>query len=129
MKAYKLVSGYNVISFPKALSNLKSITVRKLGYRFDQTGQYIARLSIGSNDVHAYTDGITSSNYTMIFFNPSGLINSVVTYDNKTSETDVTFEYGKDMTQCILTFDIENSVGGSPYVTQLNPLFIELEFA
>ena len=129
MKAYKLVSGYNVISFPQALSNVKSITVRKLGYRFDQTGQYIARLSIGSNDVHEYTDGITSSNYTMIFFNPSGLINSVVTYDNKTSETDVTFEYGKDMTQCILTFDIDSSSGGSPYVTQLNPLYVELEFA
>lgn len=129
MKAYKLVSGYNVISFPQTILNVKSITVRKLGYRFNQTGQYIARLTIVSNDVHEYTDGLTSSNYTMIFFNPSGLMDSVVIYDNKTSNPDVIFDYGKDMTRCILTFDIENSVGGSPYVTQLNPLFIELEFA
>ena len=129
MKAYKLVSGYNVINFPQTLLNVKSITVRKLGYMFDQTGQYMARLSIGSNDVHEYTDGITSSNYTMAFFNPGGILNSVVTYDNKTNSTDVTFVYGKDMTQCVLSFDIDDSAGGSPYVTQSNPLYIELEFA
>jgi len=64
----------------------------------------------------------------MMFFNPSGLLNSVVTYDNKTSNPDVNFEYGKDMTQCILTFDIDSSTGGSGFVTQSNPLYVELEF-
>ena len=80
--SFKLVSGYNVITLPNAtiVPNLKTITIKKLSYNFNQSNQYVAKLSIMGYDLHTYSDGQITSPYTLTFFNPSGTVNSQITY-------------------------------------------------
>lgn len=126
---YQLYSGYNLITLSQTIDNVKKITVKKFAYRFIQPNQLLARLSIVGHDIWTYTDGITTANYTMTFFNAGGLQNGVINYINKNDAPDVKFEYGTPLTQFYLVFDIDNSSGGSPDVSQTNPILIELEFS
>ena len=138
--SFKLVSGFNQITLPNnvIVPNLKQIIVRKLSYAFNQQYQYEAKLSIVGYDLHTYFDGLNTSSYTLSFFNPSGALNNVIEYTNVTSNADINLTYGAPMSQFTLVFDTDYSnntgslgamsIGGSPYVTPTNPLFIEIEF-
>ena len=138
--SFKLVSGYNVITLPNAVivPNLKTITVKKLSYNFNQLNQYSALLSILGYDLNNYSDGIANHTYSLSFFNPSGVQNSQINYINYSNKPDISLSYGAPMSQLILVFDTDYgsngsslglmSMGGSPFVTSSNPLFVELEF-
>ncbi len=138
--SYKLVSGYNVITLPNGviIPNLKTITVKKLSYNFNQINQYVAKLSIQGYDLYNYSDGQINGTYTLSFFNPSGTLNSQINYVNYANSPDIILQYGAPFSQLTLVFDTDfsnnqgslgmMSVGGSPYVSATNPLLIELQF-
>ena len=89
--SFKLVSGYNVITLPNnvVVPNLKSITVKKLSYNFNQLNQYSALLSIQGYDLHSYSDGVATHTYSLSFFNPSGVQNSQINYINYANKSDI----------------------------------------
>ena len=138
--SFKLVSGYSVINIPNnvIIPNLKNITIRKLSYNFNQSNQYVAKLSIMGYDTHIYTEGQITGSYTLSFFSPSGTINSQINYVNYANQPDVQLSYGNPMSQFTLIFDTDYSTiqgslgqmstGGSAYVTQENPVLIEIDF-
>ena len=138
--SYKLCSGYNVIQIPSniVIPNLKQITVKKLSYKFNTINQYTALLSIQGFDLHTLSDGIVTQNYTLSFFNPSGIINSEINYINYAAKPDIQLTYGSSQSQFTIVFNTDQSdnvgslgsmsVGGSSYVTTSNPLFLEIEF-
>ena len=137
---FKLISGFNIVNLPNNIlvPNLKKITIKKLSYNFNQSNQYVAKLSVQGYDLHYYSDGVTTSTYTLTFMNPSGLINSQINYVNYADRPDIVLSYGAPFTQFTLIFDTdysvnpgslgEMSVGGSPHVSPSNPLLIEIEF-
>ncbi len=103
--SFKLCSGYNIVQLPSnvVIPNLKKIFVRKFGYNFNQANQYVALLSIQGFDLHTFYDGQISSSFTIII------------------NTDYGSAYnGGNLGQI--------SVGGSPFVTTTNPVYIELQF-
>ncbi len=136
---FKLISGYNVIQLPNniIIPNLKKIFVRKLAYNFNQQYQYVGKLSIVGYDLHTYTDGVNTSSYTITLLNPSGALNNVVEYTNVTQNADINLLYGSSQSQFTIVFDSDYSdnggsltsmsTGGSPFVSQSNPLLLELE--
>ena len=138
--SFKLVSGYNVVNLPNNIivPNLKTITIRKLSYNFNQPDQYVAKLSIQGYDLHQYTDGVSSGTYTLTFFSPSGTVNSQINYVNYANQADIVLTYGNPLSQFTLIFDTDYSTnqgslgamstGGSPYVTTTNPLLVEISF-
>ncbi len=140
--SFKLVSGYNVITLPNGVivPNLKTITIKKLSYNFNQQSQYSALLSIQGYDLHYYSDGVANHSYTLSFFNPSGILNDQINYINYAEKPDISLVYGSPQSQFTLVFDTDYgsnynggnlglmSTGGSPFVSATNPLFVELEF-
>ena len=138
--SFKIISGYSVVNLPNNIivPNLKNITIRKLSYNFNQTNQYVAKLSIQGYDTHFYTDGQVTGTYTLTFFSPSGTLNSQINYVNYANQPDILLTYGSPMSQFILVFDTDQSVnqgslgsmsiGGCPFVTASNPLLVEIEF-
>ena len=138
--SFKLVPGYNVISLPNNIitPNLKNITIKKISYNFNQSNQYVAKLSIIGYDLQYYSDGVVTNTYSLSFFNPSGAINSQINYVNYSDKSDIVLKYGSPLSQFTLSFDTDYSTipgslgvmstGGSSFVTSSNPLFIEIEF-
>jgi len=136
----KLVSGYSVITLPSniIIPNLKKIFIRKFGYNFNQANQYVALLSIQGFDLHSYFDGQVQTNYTISLFNVSGVQNTVVNYINNTDMSDINLLYGSSQSQFTITINTDYgtasgnlgqiSVGGSPFITPSNPVFLELQF-
>ena len=137
---FKLISGYSVVNLPNNIivPNLKTITIKKLSYNFNQLNQYVAKMSIVGYDIHTFTDGQTTKAYTLTFFNPGGALNSQINFVNYAKTPDIVLAYGSPMSQFILVFDTDYStvqgslgsmsVGGSPFVTPSNPLLLEIQF-
>ena len=122
----KLVSGYNLITLPFTIQNLKSIKIKKLMYRFITLNQYVFTVNIATWNANTHFDGLNTYNYTLINYN-SGNIDNLMRYDNINGNDDVTYEYGRGISQIVVTLEVDGVQCAD--VSQTNPCFIEIEFS
>ncbi len=132
---YSIKYNKNILFLPWNLGKFRQ-TVKKLSYKFNTINQYTALLSIQGFDLHTLSDGIVTQNYTLSFFNPSGIINSEINYINYAAKPDIQLTYGSSQSQFTIVFNTDQSdnvgslgsmsAGGSRYVTTSNPLFLEI---
>ena len=122
----KLVSGYNLITLPLTIQNLKSIKIKKLMYRFITLNQYVFTVNIATWNANTHFDGVNTYNYTLINYN-SGNIDNLMRYDNINGNDDVTYEYGRGISQIVVTLEVDGVQCAD--VSQTNPCFIEIEFS
>ena len=121
----KLISGYNVITLPATIQNLKSIKIKKLMYRFISMDQYVFTVNIATWNANTHFDGLVQYNYTLINYN-DGNINKLLHYENMNGNNDVSYEYGRGLSQIIISLEIDGVQCAD--ITQSNPCFLEIEF-
>ena len=121
----KLVSGYNLITLPFTIQNLKSIKIKKLMYRFITLNQYVFTVNIATWNANTHFDGVNTYNYTLINYN-SGNIDNLMRYDNINGNDDVTYEYGRGISQIVVTLEVDGVQCAD--VSQTNPCFIEIDW-
>ena len=121
----KLISGYNVITLPSTIQNLKSIKIKKLMYRFISMDQYVFTVNIATWNANTHFDGLVQYNYTLINYN-DGNINKLLHYENMNGNNDVSYEYGRGLSQIIISLEIDGVQCAD--ITQANPCFLEIEF-
>ena len=122
----KLISGYNVITLPSTIQNLKSIKIKKLMYRFISMDQYVFTVNIATWNANIHFDGLVKYNYTLINYN-DGNINNLLHYENMNGNNDVSYEYGRGLSQIIISLEIDGVQCAD--ITQSNPCFLEIEFS
>ena len=122
----KLISGYNVITLPSTIQNLKSIKIKKLMYRFISMDQYVFTVNIATWNANTHFDGLVQYNYTLINYN-DGNINKLLHYENMNGNNDVSYEYGRGLSQIIISLEIDGVQCAD--ITQSNPCFLEIEFS
>ena len=122
----KLISGYNVITLPSTIQNLKSIKIKKLMYRFISMDQYVFTVNIATWNANTHFDGLVQYNYTLINYN-DGNINKLLHYENMNGNNDVSYEYGRGISQIIISLEVEGVQCAD--ITQSNPCFLEIEFS
>ena len=122
----KLISGYNVITLPSTIQNLKSIKIKKLMYRFISMDQYVFTVNIATWNANIHFDGLVQYNYTLVNYN-DGNINKLLHYENMNGNNDVSFEYGRGLSQIIISLEIDGVQCAD--ITQSNPCFLEIEFS
>ena len=74
----KLISGFNLITLPSTIQNLKSIKIKKLMYRFITLNQYVFTVNIASWNTNTHFDGIITYNYTLINYNSGNIDNLMI---------------------------------------------------
>ena len=121
----KLISGYNVITLPSTIQNLKSIKIKKLSYRFISMDQYVFTVNIATWNANIHFDGLVQYNYTLINYN-DGNINKLLHYENMNGNNDVSYEYGRGLSQIIILLEVDGIQCAD--ITQSNPCFLEIEF-
>ena len=121
----KLISGYNVITLPSTIQNLKSIKIKKLMYRFISMDQYVFTVNIATWNANTHFDGLVQYNYTLINYN-DGNINNLLHYENMNGNNDVSYEYGRGLSQIIISLEVDGIQCAD--ITQSNPCFLEIEF-
>ena len=102
----KLISGYNVITLPSTIQNLKSIKIKKLMYRFISMDQYVFTVNIATWNANIHFDGLVQYNYTLVNYN-DGNINKLLHYENMNGNNDVSFEYGRGLSQIIISMEVD----------------------
>ena len=122
----KLISGYNVITLPSTIQNLKSIKIKKLMYRFISMDQYVFTVNIATWNANTHFDGLVQYNYTLINYN-DGNINNLLHYENMNGNNDVSYEYGRGLSQIIISLEVDGIQCAD--ITQSNPCFLEIEFS
>ena len=122
----KLISGYNVITLPSTIQNLKSIKIKKLMYRFISMDQYVFTVNIATWNANIHFDGLVQYNYTLINYN-DGNINKLLHYENMNGNNDVSYEYGRGLSQIIISLEVEGVQCAD--ISQSNPCFLEIEFS
>ena len=122
----KLISGYNVITLPATIQNLKSIKIKKLMYRFISMEQYVFTVNIATWNANTHFDGLVQYNYTLINYN-DGNINKLLHYENMNGNNDVSYEYGRGLSQIIISLEVDGIQCAD--ITQSNPCFLEIEFS
>ena len=122
----KLISGYNVITLPSTIQNLKSIKIKKLMYRFISMDQYVFTVNIATWNANIHFDGLVQYNYTLINYN-DGNINNLLHYENMNGNNDVSYEYGRGLSQIIISLEVDGIQCAD--ITQTNPCFLEIEFS
>ena len=122
----KLISGYNVITLPSTIQNLKSIKIKKLMYRFISMDQYVFTVNIATWNANIHFDGLVQYNYTLINYN-DGNINNLLHYENMNGNNDVSYEYGRGLSQIIISLEVDGIQCAD--ITQSNPCFLEIEFS
>ena len=122
----KLISGYNVITLPATIQNLKSIKIKKLMYRFISMNQYVFTVNIATWNANIHFDGLVQYNYTLINYN-DGNINKLLHYENMNGNNDVSYEYGRGLSQIIISLEVDGIQCAD--ITQSNPCFLEIEFS
>ena len=122
----KLISGYNVITLPSTIQNLKSIKIKKLMYRFISMDQYVFTVNIATWNANTHFDGLVQYNYTLINYN-DGNINNLLHYENMNGNNDVSYEYGRGLSQIIISLEVDGIQCAD--ITQTNPCFLEIEFS
>ena len=122
----KLISGYNVITLPSTIQNLKSIKIKKLMYRFISMDQYVFTVNIATWNANTHFDGLVQYNYTLVNYN-DGNINSLLHYENMNGNNDVSYEYGRGLSQIIISLEVDGIQCAD--ITQSNPCFLEIEFS
>ena len=122
----KLISGYNVITLPSTIQNLKSIKIKKLMYRFISMYQYVFTVNIATWNANTHFDGLVQYNYTLINYN-DGNINKLLHYENMNGNNDVSYEYGRGLSQIIISLEVEGVQCAD--ISQSNPCFLEIEFS
>ena len=122
----KLISGYNVITLPSTIQNLKSIKIKKLMYRFISMDQYVFTVNIATWNANIHFDGLVQYNYTLINYN-DGNINNLLHYENMNGNNDVSYEYGRGLSQIIISLEVDGIQCSD--ITQTNPCFLEIEFS
>ena len=122
----KLISGYNVITLPSTIQNLKSIKIKKLMYRFISMDQYVFTVNIATWNANTHFDGLVQYNYTLINYN-DGNINKLLHYENMNGNNDVSYEYGRGLGQIIISLEVDGIQCAD--ITQSNPCFLEIEFS
>ena len=122
----KLISGYNVITLPSTIQNLKSIKIKKLSYRFISMNQYVFTVNIATWNANTHFDGLVQYNYTLINYN-DGNINKLLHYENMNGNNDVSYEYGRGLSQIIISLEVDGIQCAD--ITQVNPCFLEIEFS
>ena len=122
----KLISGYNVITLPSTIQNLKSIKIKKLMYRFISMDQYVFTVNIATWNANIHFDGLVQYNYTLINYN-DGNINNLLHYENMNGNNDVSYEYGRGLSQIIISLEVDGIQCAD--ITQYNPCFLEIEFS
>ena len=122
----KLISGYNVITLPSTIQNLKSIKIKKLMYRFISMDQYVFTVNIATWNANTHFDGLVQYNYTLINYN-DGNINKLLHYENMNGNNDVSYEYGRGLSQIIISLEVEGVQCAD--ISQSNPCFLEIEFS
>ena len=122
----KLISGYNVITLPSTIQNLKSIKIKKLMYRFISMYQYVFTVNIATWNANTHFDGLVQYNYTLINYN-DGNINKLLHYENMNGNNDVSYEYGRGLSQIIISLEVDGIQCAD--ITQTNPCFLEIEFS
>ena len=122
----KLISGYNVITLPSTIQNLKSIKIKKLSYRFISMDQYVFTVNIATWNANTHFDGLVQYNYTLINYN-DGNINNFLHYENMNGNNDVSYEYGRGLSQIIISLEVDGIQCAD--ITQTNPCFLEIEFS
>ena len=121
----KLISGYNVITLPSTIQNLKSIKIKKLMYRFISMDQYVFTVNIATWNANTHFDGLVQYNYTLVNYN-DGNINKLLHYENMNGNNDVSYEYGRGLSQIIISLEVDNIQCAD--ISQSNPCFLEIEF-
>ena len=121
----KLISGYNVITLPSTIQNLKSIKIKKLSYRFISMNQYVFTVNIATWNANTHFDGLVQYNYTLINYN-DGNINKLLHYENMNGNNDVSYEYGRGLSQIIISLEVDGIQCAD--ISQSNPCFLEIEF-
>ena len=122
----KLISGYNIITLPSTIQNLKSIKIKKLMYRFISMNQYVFTVNIATWNANTHFDGLVQYNYTLINYN-DGNINKLLHYENMNGNNDVSYEYGRGLSQIIISLEVDGIQCAD--ITQSNPCFLEIEFS
>ena len=122
----KLISGYNIITLPTTIQNLKSIKIKKLMYRFISMYQYVFTVNIATWNANTHFDGLVQYNYTLINYN-DGNINKLLHYENMNGNNDVSYEYGRGLSQIIISLEIDGIQCAD--ISQSNPCFLEIEFS
>ena len=122
----KLISGYNLITLPSTIQNLKSIKIKKLMYRFISMDQYVFTVNIATWNANIHFDGLVQYNYTLINYN-DGNINNLLHYENMNGNNDVSYEYGRGLSQIIISLEVDGIQCAD--ITQSNPCFLEIEFS
>ena len=122
----KLISGYNIITLPSTIQNLKSIKIKKLMYRFISMYQYVFTVNIATWNANTHFDGLVQYNYTLINYN-DGNINKLLHYENMNGNNDVSYEYGRGLSQIIISLEVDGIQCAD--ITQSNPCFLEIEFS
>ena len=122
----KLISGYNVITLPSTIQNLKSIKIKKLMYRFISMNQYVFTVNIATWNANTHFDGLVQYNYTLINYN-DGNINKLLHYENMNGNNDVSYEYGRGLSQIIISLEVDGIQCAD--ISQSNPCFLEIEFS
>ena len=122
----KLISGYNVITLPSTIQNLKSIKIKKLMYRFISMDQYVFTVNIATWNANTHFDGLVQYNYTLINYN-DGNINKLLHYENMNGNNDVSYEYGRGLSQIIISLEVDGIQCAD--ISQSNPCFLEIEFS
>ena len=122
----KLISGYNVITLPSTIQNLKSIKIKKLMYRFISMDQYVFTVNIATWNANTHFDGLVQYNYTLINYN-DGNINKLLHYENMNGNNDVSYEYGRGLSQIIISLEVDGIQCSD--ISQSNPCFLEIEFS
>ena len=122
----KLISGYNVITLPSTIQNLKSIKIKKLMYRFITIDQYVFTVNIATWNANIHFDGLVQYNYTLVNYN-DGNKNNLLNYENMNGNEDVEYEYGRGISQLTISLEVDGIQCAD--ISQSNPCFLEIEFS
>ena len=76
-------------------------------------------------NANIHFDGLVQYNYTLINYN-DGNINKLLHYENMNGNNDVSYEYGRGLSQIIISMEVDGIQCAD--ITQSNPCFLEIEF-
>ena len=95
-------------------------------YRFITLNQFVFTVNIASWNTNIHFDGVISYNYTLINYN-DGNINNLMRYDNINGNDDVRYDYGRGLSQIVITLEVDGVQCAD--VSRTNPCFLEIEFS
>lgn len=121
----KMMSGHARVLFQAPYDDVYKIRVNKLQYRIEQYGVNVLLVRLNDNCKYKYYDGYGIKYYDLILFNDGN--KDALFYCNTTDNFDIVYTNGRCIMEFSVTIDDENTTHGTPYITEDNPLYLEIE--